>query len=111
MGRQLLCHLFPWRDLDRSRIHGIHIGDGGAWNRPKLQKFSTIQRYIGYDWDLDTQSVRLPDNKFRKIQDTLNHWLTQAVLYTPPCGPSGLHMDSKQSEDSPRTVQAVLGKS
>ena len=30
-----------------------------------------------------------------------------AVLYTPPCCPSGLHTDSEQSEDSPSKVLAV----
>jgi hypothetical protein len=52
-------------------------GDFGVpWSLKKMRPLSTVQRYIGFDWNLDRRTVMLPPDKLSKTLSVLSHWLT-----------------------------------
>jgi hypothetical protein len=48
---------------------------GVPWSAKKTRLFTTTQRYIGFDWNLDSHSVALPSEKLVKILQLLDYWL------------------------------------
>jgi len=48
---------------------------GVPWSIEKLRPLSSIQRYIGFDWHLDSKAVSIPTEKIKHIQDLLQGWL------------------------------------
>lgn len=47
---------------------------GVPWSIEKLHPFSSIQRYIGFDWNLERKSVALPKEKLRAMQLLVKEW-------------------------------------
>lgn len=55
---------------------------GVPWSLEKLRLFASIQRYIGFDWDLNQKLVSLPEEKLRKIQEMIAGWLLVGASFT-----------------------------
>ena len=47
---------------------------GVPWSIEKLCPFSSIQRYISFDWDLERKSVALPKEKLQATQLLMKEW-------------------------------------
>jgi hypothetical protein len=47
---------------------------GIPWSLKKLRPLASVQRYIGFDWDLAARSVSLPSHKLVAIQHLLALW-------------------------------------
>lgn len=63
---------------------------GVPWSLEKLRLFASIQRYIGFDWDLNLKLVSLPEEKLRKIQELLSSWQLKGASFTAKEA-AGLH--------------------
>jgi hypothetical protein len=48
---------------------------GIPWSAKKMRPLATVQRYIGFDWNLKAHTVALPHEKLIKILQAVNHWL------------------------------------
>jgi hypothetical protein len=55
---------------------------GVPWSPEKTKKFVTTQRYIGFDWNLETKTVALPAEKLARIQELLNRWLQEGSRFS-----------------------------
>ena len=55
---------------------------GVPWSLKKLRLLKTVQRYIGFDWDLSNKSVLLPDEKRSTILALIKHWLSNSERFT-----------------------------
>lgn len=53
---------------------GLTSSIGVPWSLEKLRPLSVVQRYIGFDWNLATQSVSLPQEKRTKIITLIKSW-------------------------------------
>ncbi|OJA18928.1 hypothetical protein AZE42_12981, partial [Rhizopogon vesiculosus] len=42
---------------------------GVPWSLEKLRPFALIQRYIGFDWNLEEKTVAIPEEKLSKTQN------------------------------------------
>jgi hypothetical protein len=51
-------------------------GFGVPWSLKKMRPLSAVQRYIGFNWNLDRRTVMLPPNKLTKTLSLLTQWLT-----------------------------------
>jgi len=47
---------------------------GVPWSIAKLRRFSTVQRYISFDWNLESKSVTFPPEKIFKLYQLLDTW-------------------------------------
>jgi len=48
---------------------------GVPWSIKKMRPLAAVQRYIGFDWDLESCTVALPSEKLSKILSALGKWL------------------------------------
>ena len=48
---------------------------GIPWSPEKLRPLASVQRYIGFDWHLDSKTVSLPPEKLARIQEMVQNWL------------------------------------
>jgi hypothetical protein len=48
---------------------------GIPWSNEKLRPLASVQRYIGFDWHLDSKSVSIPSEKVTRLQELLQSWL------------------------------------
>jgi hypothetical protein len=48
---------------------------GIPWSAKKIRPLSTVQHYIGFDWNLKAHTVALPHKKLTKILQAVNCWL------------------------------------
>jgi hypothetical protein len=55
---------------------------GVPWSRQKLRRFATKQRYIRYIWDLEAQSVALPQDKLYAVQGLLAAWAVPITCWS-----------------------------
>lgn len=55
---------------------------GVPWSLAKLRPLASVQRYIGFDWDLVSRSVSLPADKLSAIQQHLSAWLSDSSRFT-----------------------------
>ena len=51
-------------------------GFGVPWSLKKMRPLSPVQRYIGFDWDLDRRMVILPPDKLSKTLSLLSRWIS-----------------------------------
>src|SRR5882672_3613161 len=49
---------------------------GVPWSLKKMRPLASVQRYIGFDWNLDSRTVTLPPEKLSKTLSLLTQWLT-----------------------------------
>jgi hypothetical protein len=54
----------------------LAVGDrlGVPWSREKLRRFASVQRYIGFDWNLDARSVSFPADKREATLALVAEW-------------------------------------
>ena len=55
---------------------------GVPWSLPKMRRFSSTQRYIGFDWDLDNKVVSVPTEKITAIIQLLAGWAAPGASFT-----------------------------
>ena len=55
---------------------------GMPWSAKKLRPFSTVQRYLGLDWDLHQRTVTMPRYKLDACLDLLGRWTKPQALFT-----------------------------
>jgi hypothetical protein len=55
---------------------------GVPWSLKKMQLLATIQRYIGFDWDLDSCMIMLPLDKLTKSLSLLDQWQSPDNKFT-----------------------------
>ena len=55
---------------------------GVPWSLEKLRPLASIQRYIGFDWDLDRKTVSIPEEKLAKTQALIAAWLETDARFT-----------------------------
>ena len=48
---------------------------GVPWSIKKMRPLATVQRYIGFDWNLESRTVALPAEKLSKSLALLDTWL------------------------------------
>ena len=58
-------------------INNISDELGVPWADEKDSPFSACPRYIGFDWHLETQHVRLPPDKKEKYVEAIRGWLAK----------------------------------
>src|SRR5262249_22458917 len=54
---------------------------GVPWSLTKLRRFSTVQRYIGFDWNLDNKTVEVPPEKIKAMFLLLDRWQAPDALF------------------------------
>ncbi|KIJ56446.1 hypothetical protein M422DRAFT_150825 [Sphaerobolus stellatus SS14] len=52
---------------------------GVPWSREKMRPLDTVQKYIGYWWDLEKKSVSLPTEKVTAILQLIENWLSPSA--------------------------------
>jgi len=67
--------LVKWVDDFFVEFMDLTASIGIPWSIKKLRPLSSIQRYIGFDWHLDSKAVSIPTEKIKNIQDLLQRWL------------------------------------
>ena len=55
---------------------------GVPWSIKKLRPFKTVQRYLGYDWDLQNKTVSMPQEKIDACQELLAKWTKRGAMFT-----------------------------
>jgi len=55
---------------------------GVPWSIKKLRPFSIVQRYLGYDWDLQKKTVSMPQDKLVTCQSLLTSWTNEGASFT-----------------------------
>jgi hypothetical protein len=61
-----------WSELD---FINLTADVGVPWSLEKLRPLASVQRYIGFDWDLEAKSVSLPSHKLDMLREKLCQWL------------------------------------
>lgn len=55
---------------------------GVPWSLEKLRLFASIQRYIGFDWNLEMKTVSIPLEKLTKIRALVSSWLISGMKFS-----------------------------
>jgi len=55
---------------------------GVPWSIKKLRPFNTVQRYLGFDWDLQKKTVSMPRHKLIASQELIASWTNQSASFT-----------------------------
>jgi hypothetical protein len=54
---------------------------GVPWSRSKTRPLAVVQRYIGFDWDVQGKTVALPKDKLAKVLDLVKLWSTDGARF------------------------------
>ena len=68
-----------WNEADFMQFTGRF---GVPWSTKKPCPLNVIQRYIGFNWNLNTRSVSLPDEKKSAALNLINQWLAVDGKFT-----------------------------
>jgi hypothetical protein len=68
-----------WTEDDFTRLSEDF---GVPWKTAKTRKFATVQRYLGFWWDLEGKSVSLPVEKLTAIRNQIQSWLEPQSTFT-----------------------------
>jgi hypothetical protein len=68
-----------WTEQD---FIGLTVCIGVPWSPEKTMKLVTVQRYIGFNWNLKTKTVSLPTEKLEHIQELLSCWLQEGSRFS-----------------------------
>lgn len=55
---------------------------GVPWSLEKLRLFASVQRYIGFDWNLDSKTVSIPLEKLTKTQALVTAWRNPGAKFS-----------------------------
>ena len=80
-----LAICLPGQSWSENEFIALTGSVGVPWSTEKTHPFSVIQRYIGFDWDLNQRSISLPDGKLITIRVLLNSWLAPHSKYSAHC--------------------------
>ena len=73
---------FPYQSWTETDFMDFTAVFGVPWSVEKLRPFNSIQRSIGFDWNLDNRSVSLPEEKKDGIVDLVKSWSQLGKLLT-----------------------------
>jgi hypothetical protein len=65
----------PNEDWTKQDFMALTATFGVPWSAKKMRPLSTVQRYIGFDWNSKTRTVALLHEKLTKILQAMNCWL------------------------------------
>jgi hypothetical protein len=65
----------PNEDWTEQDFMALMATFGVPWSAKKMRPLSTVQHYIGFDWNLKARTVALPHEKLTKILQAMNCWL------------------------------------
>ena len=64
---------------EASRRSGLMVNlyraDRAVWGLKKLRSFNAIQRYLGYNWDFQDQTISMPQDKLDACKRLLASWV------------------------------------
>ena len=67
-----------WTEDDFTALTGaIRV----PWSKKKTHHFAVTQQYIGFNWNLDQQTVALPLDKFQSIRSLVRSWLSKDATF------------------------------
>ena len=55
---------------------------GVPWSQEKMQRFASVQRYIGFNWDLKNKTVALPAEKVTAVMSLLETWARPGATFS-----------------------------
>lgn len=55
---------------------------GVPWGLKKTKPLAAVQRYIGFDWNLDAKTVSLPPDKLQSTTDLLATWFSEGARFS-----------------------------
>lgn len=55
---------------------------GVASNHGKVNEFANKQRYIGFIWNVEERTARLPEDKFEERHQQVNKFLVKGMSFT-----------------------------
>ncbi|KIJ29491.1 hypothetical protein M422DRAFT_109796, partial [Sphaerobolus stellatus SS14] len=55
---------------------------GVLWSQEKMKPFTSVQRYIGFTWDLENKTISLPMEKMEKVRGLIIDWLTPRAKFS-----------------------------
>ena len=55
---------------------------GVPWSLKKMRPLATMQRYIGFDWNLDSCTVAVLEEKLSKLLSLLSQWLQPSASFS-----------------------------
>jgi hypothetical protein len=55
---------------------------GVPWSIKKMRPLASVQRYIGFDWNLESRTVALPAEKLSKTLSLLDTWLMPEATFS-----------------------------
>jgi hypothetical protein len=67
-----VIHL-PNEDWTEQDFMALTAAFGVSWSANKMRPLSTVQRYIGFNWNLKACTVALQHKKLTKILQAMNH--------------------------------------
>lgn len=67
-----------WTELE---FISLTAAFGVPWSHAKTRPLASVQRFIGFDWDLVNRTVALPPEKLRRMRDLVCKWQQTGLLY------------------------------
>jgi hypothetical protein len=55
---------------------------GVPWSLKKMRPLATTQHYIGFDWNLNSHMVAIPEEKLSKLLSLLSQWLQPTASFS-----------------------------
>jgi hypothetical protein len=74
--------IFPTETWTEEDFMAITSRLGVPWSLEKLRRFSTVQRFTGFDWDLDNCTVSLPREKLTGAIALVHAWGAPAARFS-----------------------------
>lgn len=72
----------PHQSWTEEEFIGITSVIGVPWSMEKLRRFSPMQRYIGFDWDLEAKMVSLPVEKLQGVLTLISSWTAEGAAFS-----------------------------
>jgi hypothetical protein len=54
---------------------------GVPWSASKTRPLASVQRYIGFDWDIQNKTVALPEEKYAKLLQLVKAWSAEGARF------------------------------
>lgn len=74
--------IFPSETWTEEDFMALTSRLGVPWSLEKLRRFSTVQRFTGFDWDLDNRTVSLPQEKLTAAIALVRSWGAPASRFS-----------------------------
>lgn len=65
----------------KGKFNALTAAFGVPWSHAKTRALASVQRFIGFNWDLVNHMVVLPPEKQQKMQELAHHWQQMGLSY------------------------------